>query len=338
MKKLAILLSVGFLFNSSLLRAQLDLLPNINGAPEDVNYLMGSYLQPLGETMAFSLTNGWYNTAKAKKTFRFEVGISSSVTLVPDAMRTYTVENSRLQTLELVNPNDNIAPTAFGDSDPGPSLQFSDPAIRSVASDVELPGGFGIGVAPMAALQAGIGLPMDFELTGRYLPATEIPLLEGSQISSWGIGVKNNILQYIPKAELLPFSVSAFVGYSRLTYTQAIGSTEGNEMRLDLEAFMTRILVSKKLLFITFYGGVGFNQLSSDIGILGTYTYQDPFDPLNPNREVTDPLSISSNGGSGLIANLGLRVKFLMLGYISADYTFGTFNAATTSLGISWDL
>tara|TARA_B100001115_G_scaffold175202_1_gene161023 strand:- start:1203 stop:2222 length:1020 start_codon:yes stop_codon:yes gene_type:complete len=339
MKKIATLILFAAL--TLQLNAQISFGPSIAGTQNDINYLGGGYLQPFGEAMAFGLSQGWYNTAKVKKTFRFELGFTPSVAIVPSEFQTFTIDPSKLEELELVNPSDNVTPTVFGEDKAGVRLRYSDPNLQGLANaEFNMPSGLGVSIAPMMAIHAGIGLPFDFELSGRYLPTTSVPFLTGSEIGMWGLGLKNDITNYIPKGGLIPFSIAAFASYSQLNLGQDIEPDANNDKRIDMEAsaFVTRLLVSKKLLFITIYGGVGYNFLNSSIDVSGTYDYINPGNPLNPEQSITDPISISSTGGSGWAGNLGLRFKFLVFGYVSADYTFGVYNGANLSLGFSWDI
>ncbi len=340
MKKIYFL-AIGMFFNAGL-SAQISFGPTVAGTQADINYLSNAYLTPIGDALAFGLTNGWYNTAKVKKTLRFEVGFTPSVSIVPDAMRTFTIENSAMQQLELVSGTSASTPTVYGEDSPGPQIQYKDSVLRNLPGGTfRMPSGLGFRVAPLMQAHAAIGLPFDFELSGRYLPNTEIPLLDGSEIGLWGVGLKHDILRYIPGDKIIPFSLSAFVSYTQLNFGQDIEPGQNNDKRIDLEAsaFVARLLISKKFLFITAYGGFGYNQLSSSMNVSGTYDWINPSAGVGvPETSIQDPVSIESNGGSGFVANVGLRFKFLMLGYLSADYTFGEFSAATLSLGISWDL
>ncbi len=323
------------------LSAQISFGPTVAGTQSDINYLADGYLSPIAEAMAFGLTNGWYNTAKVKKTLRFEVGFTPSLTLVPAEFQSFTIENSALQELELVSGNSASTPSIFGEDKAGPRLQYKDPLLQGLPGGTfEMPSGLGFAVAPLMQAHAAIGLPFDFELSGRYLPTSSIPLLEGSEIGLWGVGIKHDLLRYLPGDKLIPFSLSAFVSYTQLDLGQDVEPSQNNDKRVDItaSALVTRLLVSKSFLFITVYGGVGYNQLSSSIDVSGTYDYINPLNPTNPQQSLKDPVSISSTEGSGFVANLGLRMKFLLLGYVSADYTFGPFSAATVSLGVSWDL
>lgn len=339
MKRLIYLFSLVFAFNSG--QAQISFGPTVAGTQSDINYLADGYLSPIGEAMAFGLTNGWYNTAKVKKTLRFELGFTPSVTLVPSEFQTFTIENSALQELELVSGSSASTPTVYGDDSPGPMVQYKDPVLQNLPNgNFRMPSGLGFHIAPLMQAHGAVGLPFDFELSARYLPTTSIPLLDGSEIGLWGVGLKHDLLRYIPGEKIIPFSLSAFVSYTELNLGQDIEPSQNNDKRIDIQAsaLVTRLLVSKSFLFITVYGGVGYNQLNANIDVSGTYDYINPLDLSNPQQSLKDPVAISSSEGSGFVGNVGVRMKFLLLAYVSADYTFGPFNAATLSLGISWDL
>ena len=115
-----------------------------------------------------------------------------------------------------------------------------------------MPNGIGVGVMPMAGIQVGVGLPLDFELKGRFLPSSGATLINGSAVSQWGLGLKHDLRRYLPKGKLLPFHFSAFVAYSNLSYSQELEPGSGNdkEVTVDANSLVTRLLISKKLLFI----------------------------------------------------------------------------------------
>lgn len=339
MKKLSLLITA--LAFSLQANAQISFGPSIAGSQNDINYLASGYLSPFSDAMAFGLTQGWYNTAKVKRTGRFEIGFTPSLTLVPSEFQSFTIDPSQLEELQLVDPSNAISPTVFGDDSPGPELEYTAPGLQGLANArFNMPSGLGFAVAPMMALNAGVGLPFDFELTGRYLPTSAIPFLDGTEISMWGVGVKHNLLQYVPGDKIIPLHVAVLAAYSQLSLGQDLEPNANNDKRIDLtaDAFVTRLLVSKRLLFITLYGGIGYNYLNSGFKVSGTYDYINPLDLTNPEQSIVDPVDLSSTAASGLAGNLGIRVKFLVFGYVSADYTFGTFNAANLSLGFSWDI
>lgn len=338
-KKLILSCTFGLAILTS--HAQINSSSAIAGTKQDIQYLSEGYLSPFADALSYSLSNGWYNTAKVRKTFRFEIALAPSISFVPVEMQNFTIEASKLEQLELVDPTDNITPTVFGEDAAGVKLRYSDPRFAGlVGAEFNMPRGLGMAIMPMAGIQGGVGLPLDFELKARFIPSSNVALISGSELSQWGLALKHDLRRYIPKGKLLPFSLSAFVAYSSLNFNQELDPGSGSDQRLTLEAssIVTRILVSKKLLFLTFYGGAGYNINSSTLNVLGTYSYIDPTNILNPEQQISDPVSFSSDASSGFAGNVGLRVKFLLIGMVSADYTFGQFNALTLNLGLSWDL
>lgn len=339
MKRLSLILAIFILSISA--KAQINSSSAIAGSLRDMQYLSEGYLSPFANAVSYSMTNGWYNTAKVRKTFRFEISLASSLSIVPIEMKSFEIESSRLEELELVDPSDNITPTVFGDKTPGVALRYSDPRLGGlVSSEFNMPQGIGMGVMPMTGIQGGVGLPMDIELKARFIPSSGVTFIEGSSVSQWGVALKHDLRRYIPEGKLLPIHISAFAAYSSLNFNQELQPGSGNDKELSLSAntLVTRILVSKKLLFLTFYGGAGYNFNIANISILGTYDYVDPLDLTNPEKQVVDPISFETDASSGIAGNLGIRAKFLLVGMVSLDYTFGNFNALTLNAGFSWDL
>ncbi len=339
MKRLGLIFSI--VFFSFYSKAQINSSSAIAGSLNDMQYLSEGYLSPFADAVSYSQTNGWYNTAKVRKTFRFEISLVSSISIVPNEMKSFTVDGSQLEQLELVDPSNNVSPTVFGDKTPGVSLRYADPRFSGYAnSQFNLPQGIGMGVMPMTGIQGGVGLPLDIELKARFIPSSGVALIEGSTVSQWGLALKHDLRRYIPKGKLLPFHLSAFAAYSSLSFSQDLQPGSGNDQEISLTAntLVTRILLSKKLLFLTFYGGAGYNFNDASISMLGTYDYIDPSRPSNPEQQAVDPISFNTSESSGLAGNLGIRAKFLIVGMVSLDYTFGTFDALTLNAGFSWDL
>jgi len=339
MKRLSLILSIFIL--SIAAKAQINSSSAIAGSLNDMQYLSEGYLSPFADAVSYSMTNGWYNTAKVRKTFRFEVSLVTSISIVPNEMKSFEVDGSRLERLELVDPTDNISPTVFGDKSPGVALRYADPRFGGlVNSEFNLPQGIGMGVMPMTGIQGGVGLPLDLELKARFIPSSGVTFIEGSSVSQWGLALKHDLRRYLPKGKLLPFHLSAFAAYSSLNFNQELQPGSGNDKEISLSAntLVTRILVSKKLLFLTLYGGAGYNFNSANISMLGTYDYIDPSNVSDPNQQAIDPIKFDTNDSSGLAGNLGIRAKFLIIGMVSLDYTFGNFNALTLNAGFSWDL
>jgi len=333
MKKTTVLSLFVFFLASITLNGQL-LSPSsfVAGSQQDVNYLANGYLSPFARSLAVGINNGWYQTAKPHKLGRFDIMATVSVISIPDEDQTFTISNSQLSALTLADPNISQAqsPTAFGSSDDGPALKADgDP---TTVSQFNAPGGFGFSFMAVPMLSASVGLIKNTNLHFRYLPTMSVPRVDDGEIGMFGFGLTHDILQWVPGGDKIPLDVSLFFGYTSLSYEQALNSDD-QKLELSTSGYTFRALVSKKLLFLTLYGGAGFNSGRTNIRMLGTYTYNNGLADVTYN----DPVDIDVDDAGGFVGNVGLRLKFLWAIALTADYTFGTYNAFTSGLGVSLD-
>ncbi len=309
--------------------------PFVAGAKEDANYLGGEYLRPMGKALATGLNNGWYTTAKTHGSGRFDLMLHPTLVFIPKVDRTFQIDPARLTELELVNPSEATANTAAGARTSGPARLRYEQLIGSAEFDA--PAGTGLSVLPFITAQLNVGLVFDTDLSLRYIPSVGVPGFDGAKVDMFGFGVKHNPLQWLPGDKLLPFDVAVMFNYSQLNFSAPIqGGDNNKEIVMKASGYSARALLSKKLLFVTFYGGVGYNSGTTDINLNGTYTFDNP-DPTNPNDiTVTDPVATTATN-NGMIGQVGVRLKFLFIMCFSADYTFGAYDAVTAGLGFSVD-
>lgn len=330
-------LLAGSLLATGSLRAQLDPTPAIAGVQADINYLGQNFLAPLSNALAESLGQGWHSRAKTGGLGYVDLRLESSVMFIPSQWQEFSIDPDRLTELRLVDPNDRVAPTALGLNEAGPELEYRDQRLLGLSgSRFRSPAGYGINLVPMAAVQLGVGLPAGLQLQFRYLPSVEIPLLTGSQVEAFGLGLQYDLLKHIPGAKALPFSVGLAAYYSEFSFFQSL-SQDANNQRLELSAqnYGAKLLVSKQLLFINFYGGLGLRQVASEVGILGRYEYIDPLNPLQPEGFIEDPVRYQSDEQeAALVGHLGLRFDFLRLVFAQVDYQWGPLNGLNMGLGL----
>lgn len=336
------LILVFFGFLPLALAGQLKPGPVVAGVEADINYLSQGFLSPLAEALNSSANNGWYHTAKTKEKFQFDFSLSPMVVLVPEEKQTFIIQNSALQELKLVDPNNNVTPTAFGSNEPGVALEYDDPAIPTSLDGqrFNMPAGYGINFMPSMTFQASVGLFFDTDINLRYLPEINVPEI-GSSLSLWGLGLKHNWLRWIPGAEEeLPFSSSLFFGTTSFSFSQIIpdGDDQNQELVVSSTAYTARLLLSRELGFITIYGGAGYNGGSTRVQMLGEYSYVNPYNLTNPETTIKDPVDFRTNGGTGYLGNIGLRASFLWVMFLHVDYTFGPYDALTAGLGAKVDL
>lgn len=322
---LTLLTLICFAFNPA--KAQFDPGPLIQGSAADANYLANGYLTPLGEALTAGMNNGWYYTAKTHKLGRFDLMLNASILFVPDASKMFTIDNSQLGSMTLQSgASSTEAPSVFGGGD-GVDLQ-----INGTTQTFSTPTGLDASALVVPALGLNVGLIKNTDIGIRYVPTFNIPGDIDAEISQFGFSVKHDFLQWIPGGKALPFDASLLFGYTSLQYDQKINDVD-QTLAMESTAYTIRALISKKILFLTIYGGAGLNSGSTDINIAGT------FDLETPAGTQTSVLNLNSNAdaGSSFVGNVGLRLKFLFVMALAVDYTFGDFNAVNAGLGFSID-
>ncbi|MCA4898114.1 MAG: DUF6588 family protein [Bacteroidota bacterium] len=318
--------------------AQSDLDNLIKGSTEDANYLVKGYITPALNTVGYGLNQGWYNTAKPHKVLGFDLTITAAAISIPSADLSYRVENSKLSTIDLVTPTPTgggaNVPTIFG-SDVAPTYRF-----RAGGSTFQGAPGLNLDIpvagtaVPIPMVQLGIGLPKGTDVKLRFFPNTGLGAggRDGS-VGMFGIGVMHDVKQYIPGVKELPFDLSAFVGYTKLNFDVNLDPTNNPSQKATFGSSATTIqgLISKKISVLTFYGGLGFNIIGSDLNVKGTFD-------LDGNSATTvdrkdNPISIS-NSTSSASFTAGLRLKLAIFTF-HGDYTFQKYNALTLGFGFN---
>ncbi len=328
------LILIVFLAVSTLgLRAQDDLDELIKGSVADADYLLEGYTAPLMRVMGYGLNQGWYNTAATHKVAGFDLTITASPVYFPSSDLFYSVDNSKLKSLELVSPAPTggigSVPTIFGpDNAPiyrnkNTGLSFSGPPGVDIKKNL---GNY----VPVPMVQLGFGLPKGFELKMRFMP--KVKLGDNGDVNLIGFGVMHDIKQYIPGIKNLPFDLSAFVGYTRLKLDVGLDNAKPDQ-RAVFETNSTTIqgLISKKIAVLTVYGAVGYNLAKTNMSMLGNYEFENP-SPAPPTI-IKDPVKIDV-AANGMRATVGARLKLAVFTF-HADYTLQKYKVLTVGFGIS---
>jgi hypothetical protein len=319
--------------------------------------LLQAYVTPWANAFGAGFNGGWYNTAKPHKFGGFDITLSTNVGFVPSSAMTVDLSTLGFQSLSLVDPTKKLSPTIAGSSDMGPQL-------HAMAGTIELasfsaPAGINLKFMPVPVLQAGIGLPFGTEVKVRYFPHISI---NDYEIGIWGLGLEHSIMQYFPGNDLLPFDVSVFGGYSKLSssipisvqptasgaiinYTSAynvLTSFAEQDIAMTVQAWNVGVIGSVRLAVLTFYGGLGYSKTNTSIEFTGNY----PLPRVNTTVSLTQPVyedagvvktiaPIEIPNFSGLRANIGMRLKLAVL-TIHGDYTRSQYNVVSGGIGISF--
>lgn len=323
--------------------SQIDNFDFLRSAPSDATKYLQAYMAPWTNAFGAGLNGGWYNTAKPHKLGGFDITTSFNVGVVPKSEDFFDVTKIGLSSS--LSSAGNLTPTISGPDKPGPSMSY-------MGTTFQAPQGTAWKYMPVPTLQAGIGLPLGTEVKVRFVPKINI---KDGNISLWGIGLMHSLTQYLPGDKLLPFDVSIFGGYTKLTgnaplsiladasvnYAATINQSMAfadQNMNIVVSAMNISAIASLNLPVITFYGGLGYSKTKTDIKLSGNF----PVPVLVAGYPTYTDASIKTNFGnietknfSGLRANIGLRLKLSVI-TIHADYTRAQYNVLSAGLGISF--
>ena len=179
--------------------------------------------------------------------------------------------------------------------------------------------------------QLGLGLPKNTDLIIRFCPSFNNNFYGGrgltnseEKIAIYGIGIKHNLLQWIPIAEKAPIDLSVMVGYSQAKYIlnkpQITSSISGQITYPETQdehlyrATTINLLLSKKIAFFTPLIGVGLNFNSKKSS---TQHYNSYFNINNGDSAFNNELIINHNSESptltNLHANFGARFNLVFM-------------------------
>jgi hypothetical protein len=350
-KRIGTLLSALILF-STVSFSQIDNVNFLRAGATDGLKIIEAYVTPWANAFGAGMNGGWYNTAKPHKLGGFDITAGFNVGVVPSSAETFDLSEIGLSSFSGSGTTSTIA---------GPDTDG--PTLTATAGDVTLasfrmPPGTNWKMIPVPTAQVGIGLPLGTEIKGRFIP--KISIGDGD-VSLWGVGLLHSLIQYVPGDKLMPFDVSLFGGYTKLTGNvplslqpdgmsehvnyvtyNPVTSFQDQMLNAVVTSMNVGLIGSLNLPVLTVYGGLGYSKSKTAVELLGNY-------PLpTVNLEVSTSEGVYEDAGvmkdfpaidienfSGLRANIGLRVKLAVI-TIHADYTRAQYNVFSTGLGISF--
>ena len=302
----------------------------------DAEKFTTAYMTPVSQGLMYSMSNGWYNSGKAKPLGGFEISIIGNMASFKnnDDKKAFVLNTADYENIQFQDGStSNLVSTALGDIE-GQNIVISATVNgNNVNETIELPSGLAsenINFIPSAFIQASVGLIKGTELKARFLPKIDA---DGSKVGFYGVGLQHEFTKHLPADKILPVAISGVIGYTHLDGTYNLESTNaisGANQSLDLvmNTWVFQAVVSTKLPIINFYGGIGYVTGTSEIDVLGTYEVSATPLPIT----YTDPFSLN-NKISGVTGNVGAKLK---LGFfrLHADYTLAEFNSL--SFGVNF--
>ncbi|SFR65720.1 DUF6588 family protein [Maribacter stanieri] len=334
------LLTCVFLGTCITATAQADFNNVLSAGVEDAERFTTDYMEPLSESVVYSISTGWYNTADAKPLGGFEISIVGNITGFKNKedKKTFLLDPNDYENLDFVD-NPGVArevSTALGDISGTEMFVEGEVLGVTVRETFELPSGLAgedINFVPSGYVQASVGLIKGIEIKARFLPKMEY---EDASIGLYGIGIQHDITKLLPADKILPVAISAVIGYTNISGDYDLTNArliDGENQRIEaqINSWVFGGVVSTKLPIINFYGGVNYITGKSVTDVLGTYRVTSgPF----ASETYVDPFSITKKV-SGVTGTLGTKLK---LGFfrLNAEYNLGEFNTATVGINFGF--
>ena len=286
---------------------------------QEVEKLLTNYMSPLPHALGAGLNNAWWNTAKPHKKLGFDISLSITPIIIPDADKSFSIGDEGSFTGE-------ETATIFGGLSEGGTVNYGNNSIN-------MPNGLGIGFVATPMLQAGIGLPLKTEIDFRYSPEFKTKYFN---LGLMGLGAKHDLLQWIPILNKLPIDLSVMAGHTLLN---TVFNIQDQEIDLNVKATTINLLLSKKVALLTAYAGVGYNHSSSNIAITldeqNTSFLQSIENIANIN--LSELTTFEFKNHTDLKANIGARLQLALL-TINTSYTItqSGYKLYTAGFGVSF--
>ena len=226
------------------------------------------YIGPLSTGLAAALNSGLYHTAQVHDVLGFNAGFRVMGSLVPEDLDTFTpvlpdsvVVEGRTFYDPYVPAGGSLltSPTVTGKGDGillSPQGEFRDSllALGENPADyaIRFPQGFDIPVAPYAAIQGALGIPLGTELVLRFIPSFT-PSDDVGSISMIGGAIKHSLDQWLSVDP--PLNVALAFGFQHFK----VGDY------LDANSTQFSLIASKRLSVVTLYGAGTLENANLDI-------------------------------------------------------------------------
>lgn len=279
--------------------------------------LIEAYFTPMTESFGASLNNGWYNTAKPHSLGGFDITFTINTVIIPNSAETFKIGDSFG---DIFTSNEAEASTIFGSTNKTEMVYTN--SYTDSSFSFMMPGGLKIPALPLPMIQAGIGLIKNTAISLRYMPLLNVG--DNINVNLFGLGLKHDLLQWIPAiGDAIPISLSLQGGYTSLNTELEISD---QKVSLNTKATTINLIISKKILMVTGYAGIGYNSAIT--------TFKSSAKFKLSNIQFDEKVEIDFESKQNLRTNIGLRLNIAVV-TIQADYTFSEYPTATLGLGVS---
>jgi hypothetical protein len=300
-----------------------------------------NYVNPIFNGFSADLNSGFYHSADLHGVLGFDVGLKVGLAPTTDADKKYDFQmpdqinfkNPQTgTTILLIAERDydlviKNVPTVVGDKNgvdvvvnmKSTSPYFAVPGLQGKKL-ITIPGGFNLPAVPLLMPQVAIGLPFGLEVMVRYIPT--VSATDAGKFNCMGFGLRYNVDQWVP---MLPLDIAVHFMTQKMNF-----KSKDDKDIFNATGIAYGIEASKKLLFLTVYGGIQLEKATFTLSqIDGKFTTPDGTETPFTIPEMT------FEGKNKSRATLGVRLLLLIVN-IHAEYSFAKTPVAAIGVGISF--
>ena len=321
----------------------------LRAGAEDAETITQSYLSPIPSGLGGDINSGWTTSAKPHKTLGFDLQVRAALAFVPTSDQNFNLNDLSLQKVRPADPNNTISPTVGGDDNFGPEVIVEEDGEE--LTRFNLPEGSGYSFVPAPMVQASVGAIKNTDVIVRYVPEVT---LDDSKFNMTGFGIKHGLNQWLPAGDLLPVNISILAGYTNINLKSefdvqpeqgaipnpenpdaATSDFDNQRGEVALNTFTIKALVGKDLPFISFYGGLGYENSAMDVDITGEYPVSARIGGIQAYDVVEDPFKYDREGKNkfSLLGGVTLKLTFI---HIFGEFNLAKYPTANAGIGISF--
>jgi len=174
----------------------------------DFTFYSKMYITPATDCAVYQASSGWMTSPKKRELFDVTLSLHGNVFFVPNADRSFEINNSDFSFFTIEGETSATVPTALGgDSQYYLTGQIDDTQIRFKA-----PEGVNQETVFYPYLQGSVSLWKGFEVVGKY--SSKVKLKKGDY-QVYGFGLKHNFSQYFKSFDQSKIHLAALVAYSK---------------------------------------------------------------------------------------------------------------------------
>ena len=226
----------------------------------DLLIIADGFATPAAESAAYQATASWFTSARALEPWKVDVSLHANALLVPSSKKEFTVGNNDFSNLTIASGDRSaVIPTAFGSDS---EVMFNGTLLGSDFSFQAIEG-IDKGALYYPFAQVSVGLPYGFQLGVRALPELEV---DGSNFSTYGVGLKYNISQNFRFNKEDDLQVAAILAYDifdvKYEFEQIAVPNLVNLDLIDVSAgvWMAEVMASKRYEDFEIFGALGVAQ------------------------------------------------------------------------------